>query len=211
MAAPETLSGIHFRPLTADDMGRVPMDCHGEAASVAERIADLGAAAILAFDGEQHIGQLQFRRHRPELRSAKGVFSPDYWGDFGGRAPALPERTLCIYCYHVGQLADGPARDARYQGRGLGAALLDQFIAWAEANGFAAIVAKSMPADPGVVQFMGGQTARVYAAKGFSCAASWTDLEMYEALVERGLAPKGGAAEDVAGVGLWVRDLSRRT
>lgn len=32
--------------------------------------------------------------------------SPDWWGDFSGRRPALPERALCIYCYHVGQLVD---------------------------------------------------------------------------------------------------------
>jgi GNAT superfamily N-acetyltransferase len=198
---------IRFRPLTADDLGQVPMDCHGEPAELVARIADLGAAAILAFDGDQHVGQLQFRRHRPGLRSAAGVFSPDYWGDFGGRVPALPGRTLCVYCYHVGQLSDGKARDARYQGHGLGAALLDAFIAWAEANQFAAIVAKSMPADPGVMQFMGGQPERVYAARGFSCLDRWTDLEMYDAVVERGLVASRADPEDVACVGLWVREL----
>lgn len=204
------LEGISFRPLTMEDIGRVPVDCQGEARSLAERTADLGAAAILAFDGDQHVAQLQFRRHVPGLRSAKGVFSPDYWGDFGGREPALPERTLCIYCYHVGQLGEGAARDPRYQGRGLGAALLDELIDWATANRFEAMVAKAMPADPGVMQFMGGQPARVYAAKGFRCLDGWTDHEMYKALVERDLAPKGAAPEDLARVELWARHMALR-
>ena len=45
---------------------------------------------VIEVDGGQHVGRLQFRRHDPLLRSAAGVFSPDYWGDFGGRAPPLP-------------------------------------------------------------------------------------------------------------------------
>lgn len=201
------LGAIRFRPMTAQDIGRVPLDCHGEAADLAARVCDLGAAAILAFDGDQHVGQLQFRKHRPELRSEKGVFSPDYWGDFAGRAPPLPERTLAVYCYHVGQLTDGKERDPRYQGRGLGGALLDEFIVWAQANGFAAIVAKAMPADPVVMQFMGGQPEHVYAAKGFTCVDRWVDRQMYEALLERDLIAKDADPEVVASVGLCVREL----
>lgn len=202
------LGSIRFRPMQAEDVGRVPMDCHGDVVDLTARIRDLGAAAILAYDEDQHVGQLQFRKHRPALRSEAGISSPDYWGDFAGRAPALPERTLCIYCYHVGQLTDGKARDPRYQGRGLGAALLDHLIHWAQANGFAAIVAKSMPADPAVMQFMGGQPEHVYTAKGFKCIDRWVDHGMYEALVERRLIAKGSDPEGMASVGLCVRELS---
>lgn len=95
--------GIQFRPMGPQDLEQVPLDCHGSSADLADRLESLGSAAILAFDGGQHVGRLQFRRHDPLLRSAAGVFSPDYWGDFGGRAPPLPERTLVVYCYHVGQ------------------------------------------------------------------------------------------------------------
>lgn len=206
-----TAGKIHFRPMLAEDVGRVPSDCHGSAVDLEARIRELGAAAILAFDGEQHVGQLQFRRHRPGLRSEAGIFSPDYWGDFAGRAPPLPHQTLCVYCYHVGQLTDGKGRDPRYQGRGMGAALLDQLIGWAEARGLAAIVAKAMPAVPEVMQFMGGQPEHVYAAKGFACVDRWVDPEMYEALVERGVIAGGSDPEQVAVASLCVRQLRSST
>ncbi len=202
---------IRFRPMGAQDLGRVPMDCHGTETDLARRLETLGAAAMLAFDGDQHVGQLQFRRHDPQLRSEKGVFSPDYWGDFGGRGPQLPDRTLAIYCYHVGQLAPGKERDPRYLGRGLGAALLEHFIAWADAEGFEAIVAKAMPADPGVMQFMGGQPEHVYAARGFACVERWADHDMHAALVERDLAAAGSDPAAVASVGMCVRKRDPRT
>ncbi len=199
------LEGIQFRPMGQQDLEQVPLDCHGSSADLADRLESLGSAAILAFDGDQHVGQLQFRRHDPLLRSAAGVFSPDYWGDFGGRAPPLPERTLAIYCYHVGQLAPGKDRDPRYLGRGLGAALLDHLIDWADANGFAAIVAKAMPAGPGVMQFMGGQPEPVYAARGFVRVDGWTDHDMHAALVDRDLVARDSDPDKVAAVGLCVR------
>lgn len=196
---------IRFRPMGAQDLGRVPMDCHGTEADLARRVETLGAAAILAFDGDQHVGQLQFRLHDQHLRSATGVFSPDYWGDFGGRGAELPERTLAIYCYHVGQLTAGKDRDPRYLGRGLGGALLDHFIDWADANGFSAIVAKAMPADPGVMQFMGGQPEHVYAGRGFVRVDRWTDREMHAALVERDLVARDSNPDEVASVGMYLR------
>lgn len=205
------LHAIHFRPMKEDDVGRVPLDRQGDAAEIAARIRDLGAAAILAYDGPQHVGQLQFRRYRPGLRSQAGVFSPDYWGDFAGRAMDLPEVSLCVYCYHVGQLSSGKARDPRYQGQGLGAALLDQLITWARASGFAAITAKSMPAEPTVMQFMGGQPEPVYTARGFKCVERWVDHEMYEALIDRELIAEDSDPAVMALVGLCMLELLPET
>lgn len=174
------------------------------------RIRDLGAAAILAYDGAQHVGQLQFRKYEPGFRCKHGIEDADYWGDFGGRAPRLPERTLAIHCYHVGQLTAGMARDPRYQGRGLGAALLGQLIDWATASGFAAIVAKATPSDPAVMRFMGGQPERVYAARGFTCFDRWVDHQLHDRLVAESLIAAGDDPSGTAGVGLCVRELGRR-
>ena len=43
---------IHYRAMGLDDVGQVPLDCHGSAEALAQRISDLGSAAILAFDGD---------------------------------------------------------------------------------------------------------------------------------------------------------------
>jgi GNAT superfamily N-acetyltransferase len=208
--AQHDLSSISFRPLGPDDCSHVPLDCHGEPDALAMRIRDLGAAAILAYDGIQHVGQLQFRRYEPGFHCEHGIHDADYWGDFGGRTPRLPERTLAIHCYHVGQLSTGMDRDPRYQGRGLGVALLDQLIEWATERGFGAVVAKATPSDPAVMRFMGGQPERVYAARGFTCVDRWVDQQLYESLVAAGLIARGDDPSATARVGLCVRGLSPR-
>ncbi len=193
--------------MTLDDIGRVPVDCQGERAALEARIAELGSAAMLAFDAGRHVGQLQFRKYEPGLRSQAGVFAPDYWGDFEGRRPDLPAETLCLYCYHVGQTAPGKDRDPIYQGRGIGAGLLDALIAWARAAGYVAVVAKAMPASGPVLQYMGGQPERIYKARGFRRIAAWTDLRMHEALVERALAAPDSDPAATSRVGLCLLRL----
>ena len=138
-------SEFSFRLMTADDIGRVPIGCQGGEAALRARIADVGSAAVLAFDGAQHVAQLQFRRYDSACRSPNGLWDPLYWGEFGDAAPALPADSLSIFCYHVGQLDDSEHRDARYQGRGLGVALLDYLLDWAVGAGFAAVTAKATP------------------------------------------------------------------
>jgi hypothetical protein len=73
---------IALRPMTAADGGRVPLTHQGEPDDVRRRIADLGSSAILAFEGPQHVGQLQFRRYEPGVRSPRGLHHPLYWADF---------------------------------------------------------------------------------------------------------------------------------
>lgn len=198
---------ISYRPMVASDVGRVPVDCHGSHAELLARIKDLGAAATLAFDGGQHVGQLQFRRYKPELRSATGIWHPDYWGDFGERAPQLPARSLNIFCYHVGQLTAGEDRSPAYQGKGIGLALLDAFIEWAAAAGFSAIAAKFTPEDRPVMGFMGGQPATAYVERGFEVGASWVDHQLDEAIREKGIVSSDADPEVVARVGICVRRL----
>ncbi len=152
---------IHYRPMTMSDLGNVPIDCQGSEATVRSRIADLGASAILAFDGEQHVGQLQFRRYDQALRSPDGIMDPSYWGDFGQASqPYLPGGTLNLFCYHVGQLEAGAARDPHYHGRGIGVALLKEFLRWADATGVEATVAKALPPFRPLGVLMGGHRPR---------------------------------------------------
>src|SRR5437867_1570048 len=92
-------NNIVFRPMTAADVGFVPIGHQGERDEVLKRIADLGSSAMLAFDGDRHVGQLQFRRYEPGTGSPNGLWDPLYWADFAGRAPALPARALAVFCY----------------------------------------------------------------------------------------------------------------
>lgn len=200
-------SALHFRPLVADDLGRVPLNCQGTDEEVAARIEDLGASAVLAFDGEQHVAQLQFRRYDPALRSQNGIWDPRYWGDFGDDAPALPRDTLAIFCFHVGQLDATEARDARYQQRGIATALLDRLLAFARERGFATIIAKHTPPVPAVMGFMGGLSAERYAQRGFRRLHSWVDQELRAAVLERGLIRDTDDADVAATVGCCVLDL----
>ena len=197
-----------FRAMTHDDIGRVPLDCHGSAQDVAIRIRKLGAAAILAFDGEAPVAQLQFRVHDSKLRSASGIWSPDYWGDFGGRGPDLPIRTLGIFCYHVGQTAAGDHRDPAYQGHGIGRRLLDHLIEWAIANRCEAIVAKCTPDSRPAMGFMGGQNAACYLARGFELKTRWTDPQLRTALLERRLITEADDPDTASQVGMCVKLLS---
>ena len=64
---------IHFRTMVVDDIGTVPIGHQGDQDEVKTRIRDLGSSAILAFDGNQHVGQLQFRRYAADTRSPKGL------------------------------------------------------------------------------------------------------------------------------------------
>ena len=185
----QTTSPIDYRPMTVEDLGTVPIGHQGDAQEVRARIQDLGASAILAFDGRQHVGQLQFRRYAADVRSPKGLWDPLYWGEFGRAAPALPDRSLAVYCYHVGQLDDTDDRDPRYQGRGIGLGLLDYFLDWAERAGFEAAVAKATPTPRAVMAFMGGQPPKVYLERGFEVFSSVVDTELRAIVKDRQLVP----------------------
>ena len=209
---------LTFRVMTAADVDSVPLDHQGSADEVLARIDELGSAAALVFDGPQHVGQLQFRRYDPELRSSNGLHDPLYWGDFSAIAtPDLPDPTLNLFCYHVGQLAAGDERDTRYQGRGIGSGLLGAVIKWADAAQIEAIVAKAVPAVRAVAVFMGGQPAPVYAERGFKIVARWQDADLLAHLEEtlsdnsalavemRRLVEAGAGLSEASEVALCVR------
>ena len=198
---------INFRIMTSADIGSVPTACQGNEADLRARIEALGAAAVLAFDGAQHVAQLQFRKYDRTLRSPDGLWDPLYWGDFGDDAPDLPANSLSIFCYHVGQTDDSERRDARYQGRGLGLALLDYFLAWASDAGFSAVAAKATPAGRAVMGFMGGQPAAVYQERGFEVVGSWIDSQLRDVIHDKGLVPEEADLNESARVSCCVRSL----
>jgi GNAT superfamily N-acetyltransferase len=200
------IEGIVYRPMVASDVGSVPIAHQGEPDQVLARIADLGSSALLAFDGDQHVGQLQFRRYEAGT-PPKGVWDPLYWMDFGAHAPELPPGTLCLFCYHVGQLDDAAAdRTERYQGLGIGARLLDCFLDWARAGSFKAVIAKASPPHRPVMGFLGGLPAAVYEARGFGSVARWVDADLARVVRQRQLATES-EIEAASTVGCCVAHL----
>lgn len=189
------------------DIDKVPLGCQGSRDAIVKRISELGAAAILAFDGDQHVAQLQFRRYDQDLRSPDGLWDPLYWGDFGEHAPALPAATLSVFCYHVGQLEDSEAREPKYQGQGIGLTLLDHFLQWASAAGYKSVTAKCTPTPRAVMSFMGGQPAEAYQDRGFELVASWVDTQLRDVIQEKGLVPEDADMDAAATVGCCVKRL----
>ena len=199
------IGDIQYRMMTLDDVGAVPIGCQGNRDAIEARIQDLGSCAVLAFDGAQHVAQLQFRRYEAELRSPDGLWDPLYWGDFGTEAPSLPNNTLSVFCYHVGQLEDSEQRDSRYQGRGIGLELLDRLLAWAPDRGFAAIIAKASPVPRAVMSFMGGQPASAYRERGFEVVTSWVDEQLREVIREKALVATDADPDEAALITCCIR------
>ena len=214
MSAPS--QDLHYRLFTAGDIDKLPIRCQGTRQEIVDRISMIGASAMVVFEGSQHVGQLQFRPYVPGTVSPNGLHEPLYWMDFQGHAPDLPERTLNLFCYHVGQLDNTQNRDPRYFGRGIGLALLNKTLDWAKQSGFETVAAKGCPNFRPIIEFMGGMPTDVYVEQGFTVAASWTDPELREAVVgmleggfgpERQKAVQGIDPDQAAQVSVCVKTL----
>ncbi len=194
------MADIEYRPMVLSDVGSVPTRCQGGLDDVRARVADLGSCALLAFDGDHHVGQLQFRRYEAGARSPNGIWTPLFWMDFDGHAPGLPADTLCLFCFHVGQLEDTSARDERYHGRGIAAALLDHFLEWARTRRVGAVIAKATPPHRPVMDLLGGLPAPAYETRGFHTVARWVDADLARVVLDRALVAESDrvAASTVA-------------
>lgn len=176
---------ISYRPLAESDLAFVPLQCQGEPEEIRARLAAAGSSAMLAFEGDRCVAQLQFRPYQPDARSPRGIHHPLYWMDYPQEMPALPERTLSLFCYHVGQVeADPEQRDRRYHGRGIGTKLLRQTVAWAAANGFQAVAAKGLAPSWATIQYMGAMPCAVYEREGFVAIHDYVDADLRAVLDE---------------------------
>jgi GNAT superfamily N-acetyltransferase len=208
-------SVIQYRPLAATDVETVPLLHQGTPEEVRARIAAIGSSAILAFEEGAHVGQIQFRPYEPGVVSPNGLHDPLYWMDFEDQAPTMPDRSLTLFCYHVGQLDNTDRRDPRYMGRGIGTRLLDETIAWAKKAGFSAIIAKGLSSLRPIPQVMGGMPTELYLRRQFKIAASYYDQQLLEWIP--GMINKTGQEEnistnykDTARIDICVKTLSHR-
>ena len=54
----QSQSAITYRLMTLGDVDRVPIGCQGGREALVDRIRYLGSAAVLGFDGDEHVAQL---------------------------------------------------------------------------------------------------------------------------------------------------------
>ena len=146
---------------------------------------------MLVYEGSTHAGQLQFRPYIPNTVSPHGLHHPLYWMDFEDHALRMPERTLALFCYHVGQLDNTAERDPRYFGRGIGVRRLEETVNWAASVGFEAVVAKGCPNFWPVIRFMGGLPSEVYQRQGFTVAAKYHDRDLLQVVEDMLTEPSG--------------------
>jgi GNAT superfamily N-acetyltransferase len=198
---------VSYRMMRHEDVGIIPTDCMGEVDAIHARIDELGSCAVLGFDGDQHVAQLQFRRYRPDARSSNSIWDPAYWGDFGASAPNLPEVSLSLHCFHVGQTSEGEARQVRYQGRGIGGQLLAYLLKWAKKTRFRAVIAKAAPPVPSIQNFMGGQSGEFFASRRFNKISEWKEDDLAIAIKNRGLLPPEIPMSVGCLVSCWVLHL----
>jgi len=178
-------AAISYRPLGEDDLESVPLQCQGEPAAVRERVREAGSSAMLAFDGERRVAQLHFRPLVSGTRSPHGIDDPLFWMDYPAATPALPEHSLSLFCFHVGQVDNNPERrEPRYLGRGIGQGLLRQTLVWAGDHGFRAVVAKGLAPCWPIIQYLGGLPWSVYERHGFTALCSYHDAALRGVLDE---------------------------
>ncbi len=201
----QKLKHLIFRPMKKEDVGSVPLGCQGNLIDIYSRIEKLGSAAILVFEKQKHIAQLQFREYDPRTCSPNGLWDPLYWGDFGIDAPILPDRILSIYCYHVGQIDESEKRDKIYHGMGIGKAMLEKLLYWAKDSGFNGLTAKATPESRPVMSFMGGQPLSVYKTLGFETFNSFIDKELLNEVKKRGIVSDKADPREVALVSNCVK------
>ena len=182
--------GLELRMMTLADVGTVPIGHQGAPDQVRRRIEDLGRAPS---SPSTAVGTSPSSSSAATRRAggcpAGWTSRCTGWTSTATRSP-LPEQTIVVFCYHVGQTDDSDARDPQYWGRGWVCGSLDMLVGWAAEHGYA-IVAKGVPAARPVMTFLGGQPASVYESRGFTTTATWVDTEL-RAVVERDqLAPPG--------------------
>jgi len=156
-------------PLTPDNIGKVNP---GDPEYLSEQFADgrfkiieeffrkqvriVGSCMVLAWDGAGVIGKMHFTTR--EMHEAIG--GPEQWSspscycvDHDGFAPAIQSfsdeeltrlltsasRTLRVLCFNIGHF------DARYQGKGIAAAMLEYLKQWARERGWRRIEIRSCP------------------------------------------------------------------
>ncbi|MFQ6133757.1 MAG: GNAT family N-acetyltransferase [Armatimonadota bacterium] len=152
---------IKCRPMTVGDYGVVECQHWGSAQQVRAYAEEQGIASMLAFEGEQCVGQLYLKEYDPEFREPGGWTGERCWADFQVAEPLdLEGRFLTLGCYHVGE---------PFRGRGVGKALLEAVVGWCRGQqAIDGLVSWGLVSGSwGLIQWAGQMPHTVYGKRGF--------------------------------------------
>ena len=167
---------IDVRPIRRDELGKVLIRCLPDGYRIETMFRTQEVIGIGAWDGDKCIAQL----HCYRLILPRG--SADIWPAWS--RPSYVDAVLngcldisgpvwCHACFHVGRSIDSFSRsdvpDSRYFGRGIGTALAQASICWAQEHDYEAIIAPGTP--DGLFAFSvwaGGLPWTTYRKLGFS-------------------------------------------
>lgn len=171
-------SPIEVRPIQRDELGKVLLRCLPDGYRIETMFKTQGVIGMGAWDGDKCIAQL----HCYRLSLPHG--SADTWPAWtrpsyidyalnGGLGITGP--VWCHACFHVGRSIESFSRsdapDSRYFGRGIGTALCQASMRWAQEHDYRAILAPGTP--EGLFAFSvaaGGLPWTTYRNLGFSDA-----------------------------------------
>lgn len=141
---------------------------------------------MLAFVGQQYVGQLYLQEYDPEFSEPGGWIGHRPWANFRVAEPlGLGGRLLTLGCYHVGWMPDN-SRDRSLQGRGIGTALLEAVISWYRAqNVIDGLMSWALvPGCKGLLQWAGQMPYTVYQKHGFQEIKQVNDPRLAEDIAD---------------------------
>ena len=143
---------IDIHPIRRDELGKVLLRCLPDGYRIEMLFKTQETIGFGAWDQDQCIAQL----HGYRLQLPNGSTDlwpawtrPAYITDVLAGSLNITGPVWCHACFHVGRsiasFAQSDQADARYLGRGIGTALAQASIAWAQAHDYAAVIAPGTP------------------------------------------------------------------
>jgi len=167
---------IEVRPIRRDELGRVLIRCLPDGYRIETMFKMQEVIGIGAWDGDKCIAQLHCYRLVLPHGSADiwpAWSRPTYVGDVLDGRLSITGPVWCHACFHVGRSIESFSRsdvpDSSYFGRGIGTALAQASIRWAQEHDYQAIIAPGTP--HGLSAFSvaaGGLPWTTYKKLGFS-------------------------------------------
>lgn len=167
---------IEVRPIRRDELGKIVLRCYPDGGKLESLFKTQGTIGIAAWDRETCVGLLHC--YSLNLPGGMNPYWPEWnkpwWLNYlSSGALHINGKVWCHACCHVGRtleamaVSDNP--DPKYFGKGIGTALCQASISWAQEHGYKAVLADSNPDKLfNLAIWHGGLPWTTYAKLGFT-------------------------------------------